>query len=59
MALLTYLAKLGLLLLALAAWETLRSKMRLRAMLTQLMFAVGVLLFTLASLIVTFIEPRG
>jgi hypothetical protein len=33
--------------------------MRLRAMLTQLMFAVGVLLFTLASLIVTFIEPRG
>jgi formate hydrogenlyase subunit 4 len=57
--LLIYLAKLGVLLLALAAWETARSKMRLRAMLTQLMFAVGVLLFTLASMIVTFIEPRG
>lgn len=54
-----YLAKLGALLLALAVWETARSKMRLRAILPQLMLAVGVLLFTLASLILTDIQAGG
>jgi formate hydrogenlyase subunit 4 len=54
-----YLAKLAVLLLTLALWETARSKMRLRAILPQLMLAVGVLLFTLASLVLTDIQSRG
>ncbi len=52
-----YLAKLGVLLVALALWETARSKMRLRAILPQLMLAAGVLLLTLASLILS--SPGG
>jgi formate hydrogenlyase subunit 4 len=51
-----YFGKLGILLLALALWETARSKMRLRAILHQLILPVGVLLFTLASLIVQQIQ---
>ena len=51
-----YLAKLGGLLLALAIWEIARSKMRLRAILPQLILAVGLLLFTLASLILKHIQ---
>ncbi len=51
-----YLAKLGVLLLVLAVWETARSKMPLRAILPQLMLGAGVLLFTLASLILTDIQ---
>lgn len=51
-----YLAKLGVLLLALAIWETARSKMRLRAILPHLILATGVLLFTLASLILEHIQ---
>jgi len=48
-----YAAKLATLLVALAIWETARSKMRLRAILPHLMLAAGVLLFTLASIILT------
>lgn len=51
-----YVAKLGGLLLALAIWEIARSKMRLRAILPQLILAVGLLLFTLASLILKHIQ---
>lgn len=54
-----YFAKLGALLVALAVWETARSKMRLRAMLPQLMLAVGVLLFTLASLVLKDLQVGG
>jgi formate hydrogenlyase subunit 4 len=54
-----YFAKLGVLLLVLALWETVRSKMRLRAILPQLILAIGVLLFTLASLILTSIQSGG
>ena len=54
-----YLAKLAVLLLVLAVWETARSKMRLRAMLAQLTLAVGVLLFALASLIVKYLKVGG
>ncbi len=58
-SLVVYFGKLGVLLLALAIWETARSKMRLRAILPQLMLAVGVLLFTLASLILKSIQAGG
>jgi formate hydrogenlyase subunit 4 len=51
-----YLAKVGSLLLLLALWENRSSKMRLRAFLTPLMLAGGVLLFTVATLVVTFIK---
>jgi formate hydrogenlyase subunit 4 len=51
-----YLAKLGGLLLALAIWETARGKMRLRAIQPHLILAVGVLLFTLATLILQNIQ---
>lgn len=54
-----YLAKLGALVLMLALWETARGKMRLRAILPQLMLAAGVLLFTLASLILIDIQSGG
>lgn len=58
---LMYLAKVGVLLLLLAIWENSSSRMRLRAILTPLMLATGVLLFTLASLIVAYIAriPTG
>jgi formate hydrogenlyase subunit 4 len=56
LAVLIYLAKLGALLLALALWETARSKMRLRAILPQLILAIGLLMFTLASLILKHIQ---
>jgi formate hydrogenlyase subunit 4 len=46
-----YLVKLAALLLVLALWETARSKMRLRAILPHLILAGGVLLFTLASIV--------
>jgi formate hydrogenlyase subunit 4 len=59
LSLVFYVGKLGVLLLALAVWETARSKMRLRAILPQLMLAVGVLLFTLASLILKSIQAGG
>lgn len=59
LAVLLYLAKLGALVLMLALWETARSKMRLRAILPQLMLATGVLLFTLASLILLDIQSGG
>ena len=58
-AVLVYAMKLGVLLVLLAVWETSRSKMRLRGMLTQLMLAIGVMLFTLASLIVKNIPSGG
>jgi formate hydrogenlyase subunit 4 len=51
-----YLVKLGTLLFGLALWETVRSKMRLRAIHPQLILAAGVLLFTLASLILRDIQ---
>ena len=51
-----YLVKLAVLLVALALWETARGKMRLKAILPHLMLTVGVLLFTLASIILT--QPR-
>lgn len=54
-----YLAKLGVLLVALAVWETARSKMRLRTIHSQLILAAGVLLFILASLIVKDIQGAG
>ncbi|HUD38074.1 MAG TPA: NADH-quinone oxidoreductase subunit H [Streptosporangiaceae bacterium] len=54
-----YFAKLGALLVALAIWETARSKMRLRLMLPQLMLAIGVLLFTLASVILKDLQVGG
>jgi formate hydrogenlyase subunit 4 len=46
-----YLAKLCVLLIALALWEIARGKMRLRAIMPQMILAVGALLFILASLI--------
>lgn len=54
-----YLVKLGALLLALALWETARSKMRLRVILPQLILAIGLLLFTLASIILKAIQLGG
>ncbi len=59
LAVVFYLAKLGALVLMLALWETARSKMRLRAILPQLMLAAGVLLFTVASLILIDIQSGG
>jgi formate hydrogenlyase subunit 4 len=59
LAVVLYLTKLGALVLMLALWETARSKMRLRAILPQLMLAAGVLLFTLASLILIDIQSGG
>lgn len=58
-SLIFYLIKLGVLLLALAIWETARSKMRLRVILPQLILAMGLLLFTLSSLILQNIQSGG
>jgi formate hydrogenlyase subunit 4 len=52
-----YLAKLGVLLLLLAWWETRRGKLRLRAIVTPLLLATGVLLFTLVTLVVSYVQP--
>jgi formate hydrogenlyase subunit 4 len=59
LSLVFYLVKLGVLLVALALWETARSKMRLRLILPQLILAVGLLLFTLSSLILTHVQSGG
>jgi formate hydrogenlyase subunit 4 len=59
LSLVFYLVKLGVLLVALALWETARSKMRLRLILPQLILAVGLLLFTLSSLILTNVQSGG
>jgi formate hydrogenlyase subunit 4 len=53
-----FVAKLAALLVLLAIWETARSKVRLKTILTPLLLATGVLLFTVATLVVTFIK-RG
>jgi len=58
-ALVVYLAKIGVLLAVLAFWENSRGKVRLRAIATPLMLATGVLLFTVVSLVVTYIERSG
>jgi formate hydrogenlyase subunit 4 len=52
-----YLAKMGVLLLVLAWWELSRGKVRLRAVVSPLLLATGVLLFTAVTLVVTLIEP--
>jgi formate hydrogenlyase subunit 4 len=52
-----YLAKMALLLVLLAWWETSRGKMRLKAVVTPLMLATGILLFTVVTLVVTYIQP--
>lgn len=46
-----YLVKLCVLLVVLALWETARGKMRLGAIRPQMILAIGVLLFTLATLV--------
>jgi formate hydrogenlyase subunit 4 len=56
---LAYLAKLGFLLVALAWWESIRGKLRVRSILTPLMLATGVLLFALVTLVVTLIQPNS
>jgi formate hydrogenlyase subunit 4 len=55
--LVAYLAKMGALLVLLAWWETSRGKMRLAAVVTPLLLATGVLLFTVVTLVVTIIQP--
>lgn len=54
-----YLAKLGVLAAALAAWETSRVKVRLRTIATPLLIATGVLLFSVATLVVGIVERVG
>jgi formate hydrogenlyase subunit 4 len=56
LALLAYIAKMGVLLLVLAVWENSRGKLRLRAIVTPLLLATGVLLFTVATLVVSSIQ---
>jgi len=52
-----YLAKIGALLVVLAWWETSRGKIRIRAIVTPLILATGVLLFTIVILVVGYIQP--
>jgi formate hydrogenlyase subunit 4 len=58
-ALVIYLAKLAAVLALLAWWESSRVKVRIRAVLTPLMLATGVLLFAFVTLVVQFIEPNS
>jgi formate hydrogenlyase subunit 4 len=52
-----YLAKLGVLIVLLAWLETSLGKLRIRAVVSPLLLATGVLLFTVVTLVVTYIEP--
>jgi len=52
-----YLAKIGVLLLLLALWENSRGKARLQAVVTPLVLATGVLLFTVVALVVNAVRP--
>lgn len=52
-----YLVKIGVLLALLAVWELGRNKIQLGRVATPLMLALGVLLFTVVTLVVTYIPP--
>jgi formate hydrogenlyase subunit 4 len=52
-----YLAKVGVLLVLLAVWEVTHGKLRLRAIVAPLLLATGVLLFTVVTLVVQYVEP--
>jgi formate hydrogenlyase subunit 4 len=53
----SYLGKLGILLVLLAGWEMTRGKLRLRAIVAPLLLATGVLLFTVVTLVVRYVQP--
>jgi formate hydrogenlyase subunit 4 len=52
-----YLAKVGVLVVALAGWEMSRGKLRLRAIVAPLLGATGVVLFTVVTLVVEYVRP--
>lgn len=54
-----YLAKVGVLLVVLAGWELTRGKVRLRGLVAPLLLATGVLLFTVVTLVVTYVNPES